>query len=550
MLAMRTVASNPLRIFASIVVLLVAAGSAIAQQSPAETTPAETARIQSALSPFFTIHQSFSPPTTAVEGMPADIDPFIGLILRTMNRDRVQAGLPPYRYDNSLTAMAMAHVHYMLENCNTAPMAHYELKNLPGYTAAGDEAAATSGLAFGDNTPYGSLELLAGAYHRIQFLDPTETRIGYGFGSSSQQGCSVGLFVTRPPATNGSTATAARQTRFILFPGPDATDVPTAYMEGETPDPRPNVPVDASGNEVDTGYPITISLSYDDADAFRSAQVTLTDASGHDVPFWESDPTHPSQSTAPDIYGPGVDAAPAFQSNYDAVFIMPRQPLLRSTRYTVDARLQIGGNESHLHWSFSTTAATIWEVRPDASTPWETLSGALQIAMPGDIIQLAPGSYTSRDVLYPGNLRIIGAGVGKTVINLRIDPASQYTPVEFFAPGVVENLTFNSPGAIFYTSNASTVLFNNVALTGGNGQDTVATIDQGSTVLLENVDTSSFRSDYLFYADSSQGNSSSPAGTLFTYHLKTAPKLYQLIYGSLTDIPLTKPIDAGASPIQ
>lgn len=529
------------RVAFSAVVLLFAAQTAAAQQRMSESTKTETSKIRTALAPFYTPHEPFGPPAAAVPGMPSNIDPLVALVLRTMNTYRVQAGLPPYRYDPSLTTMAMAHVHYMLKNCNRAPMAHYELKRLPGYSAAGNEAASTSGLSFGDKSPVGSLVLLAGAYHRMQFLRAGETRIGYGFGISKSQGCSVGLFVTRPPTSRQARVSAGSHKRIVVFPGRGATDLPTDYMQEETPDPRPSVPVGAAGISVRTGYPITISLSYRDAAAFRSADVHLEDAGGHEVPFWESDPTHPSLTTAPNIYAPGVKATSAYRQNFDAVFVMPKKPLRRNMRYTVDARLQIGGNRTHLHWSFTTKPATTWQVRPNAGLPWETLSGALEMASPGDVIRLAPGTYTVTDILYAGNLRIVGSGIGKTRINLRINSEEQFTPIELSGPSVLEGLTLNCPNDIFYATTGSTVLLDNVALSGGNGHDVAVTIEDGSTVVLQNVDAAAFRTYYLVYGVSG-GNTttSSQPATLMTYHLQRPPKLYQLSAGDVDELSMPR----------
>lgn len=505
------------------------AGAATSWDSP---------ELSAALAPLYEKHIEFAVPDTPVAGLPADADPDVALALRTLNTYRRAADLPLYRYDPSLTEMAMKHARFFTSNCGRAPMAHYEPRNLPGYSAAGNAAASTSGLAFGVSGPMEAMsELMSGAYHRLQFLVPADTRIGVGYAASPDGKCSIGLFVTRP---FGSDAPAARTgSRVVLFPAPDATGVPTEFMHGENPDPRPGITRLPDGSTPVTGYPITLSFSHQMSGSFRSSSVTVTDSTGKPVDAWVTDPARPSTTLAPNIYGPGVSQDWAFRTNFDAVFIMPKEPLESGERYSVDAKLDFGGKTTTYQWSFTTEAPRTWKVRPDGRYPWTRLGSVLAMASAGDAIELAPGNYPITDLVHLADVRILGAGASST--HLLIRTHSQYSPIEIKGPCALEALTIDGPSNLIYASSGTTLLMRDVALRGGDGETAAISAEPGSTFILEDLDTSSFHAYYPFYSmDRSQAaggrQASSPGSSGGSARAQGPPRLYvyhvRLTFGS------------------
>ena len=169
--------------------------------------------------------------------LPADLDELSAMSLRRLNSYRIAAGLAPYRYDPALARMAQAHVAYARSSSRAgqAWSGHFEVKGQPGYSDPGHEAAATSGISYGLPDALAALEqLVTGAYHRLQFLRPRETRVGVGFGAWEGGGNSIALFVTR--AEPGSAPGAEAGPRFVLFPPPDSSGIGTTFgLETRTP---------------------------------------------------------------------------------------------------------------------------------------------------------------------------------------------------------------------------------------------------------------------------------------------------------------------------
>ena len=473
------------------------APAAAAPERAPDGLPAE---LTAALQPLFGVTASYSPPAAPVEGLTDDLDPLTVISLRQLNAWRVAAGLTPYRYDPDLTKLAQAHVRYAMANsqANLRWTGHFETPTQPAYSKEGNEAASTSGLAYGDSDLYEALvSLMSGPFHRLQFLRPEETRIGAGFGSWAGPGNSIGLFVTREPAGRNGSSAETGEPRFVLFPPPGSSGIGVSF-NGENPDPRPGFQAMASDDRPATGYPITISLSWDDARAFTSADVAVTDADGHPVPCWVTDPAHPSTTVAPNIYGPGVSAGDAFTRNFNAVFIMPRATLKRGATYSVKARLVIGSKPSDLAWSFTTAPAVSWKVRPAPRSPWSSLAYAVAHAAAGDTIELAGGSYSVADTIRLEGVRLTGAGAGAT--RLAFEDA-RVMPFVCTGAAAVEHLSISHGGQIFYEPSGSTLLLRDVSISGGDGESVAAALQRGSTLVLDQADVSGFATYYVCYAE-------------------------------------------------
>jgi uncharacterized protein YkwD len=447
-----------------------AARTVPAQLAPAAQPPAAVPDdVAKALAALYGAAVVFSPPSAAVESLPADADPFVAVALRQLNAYRLEAGLAPYRYDAGLSKLAMAHVGYAKASSEAKLSwhGHFERPGQPGYSADGNAAATSSGIAYGNTDMMDALEtLMSGPYHRMQFLRSGEVRVGAGFGAWEGSGNSIALFVTRGPE-EARPSGSALEPRFTVFPAPGAQSVGIKF-DRETPDPRPGFQSLPESERGPTGYPITISLSRADVQEFRSAQVIVMDQSGAPVDCWVTDPARPSTAKAPDIYAPGVSADNAFARNFNAVFIMPKALLERGSSYTVQARLVIGSKPLDFSWRFTTAHRVVWKVSAEPSAPWESLGYAVLHATIGDTIQLAPGVYQAPDTLVLKGIRLAGAGADVTRLER---PASARLPLLALAgASAIEGLAIDYPGEIAFLRSGTTLLLRGVALDGGDGR--------------------------------------------------------------------------------
>ena len=491
------------------------------------------------LTPLYAGATTYAPPEGRVENLPPDLDPVSVIALRKLNTYRVAAGLAPYRYDPDLTRMAMAHVAYAKASSRAKLpwTGHFETPGQPGYSKEGHEAASTSGIAYGEGDALGVLDgLVAGPYHRVQFLRPEESRVGIGFGKWEGAGNSVGLFVTRPPAGKAPAPTRGAAARFILFPPPDSRGIGVLF-EGETPDPRPGYQALRPSERAATGYPITISLAAGDVDRFKQADISLVDADGARVDCWVTDPARPSSRTAPAIYAAGQANDTAFARNFDAVFVLPKSPLKRGTAYGVKARLAIGSEAVDLAWSFTTAPAYVWNVAARPSDPWQGIGYALQHAFPGDAIQLAAGTYDIPGSITLAGVRLSGAGPKET--RLRFSSIPGNTPIAIYSAAALERLSIESPAQLIYVTTGSTLLLRDIAIAGGDGKVVAIGLEPGSTLVADGIDATRFDASYLCY--SLKGNQGGPPRVYWRRVGGVSPE-GAFVYGPADLHPLTKPL--------
>jgi uncharacterized protein YkwD len=503
------------------------------------------AAVRTALAPLYGPTSPFVAPATPVAGMPADLDPLSALALMRLNAYRSAAGLAPYRYDASLSALAAAHVRYAMARSRAGKtwQGHFEVQGDAAFTAAGHEAASTSGIAYGDSDALAALEaLMAGPYHRLQFLDPADSRVGVGFGTWPGEGNAIALFVTRP-AGAGTTAAgtagavaAGSSPRFIAFPPNGSSGIPSTFDTGENPDPRPGFQARPLSQRPSTGYPLSIALQDHDARKLTSVEVRLLDPAGTPVPCWVTDPAHPSNASAPAIYAPGVSADDSFAHNFNAIFILPQAPLSRGTAYRVEATLHLGTETTSVTWTFTTAPAAAWHVSTRPGQPWLSTGYALAHAAAGDTILLDPGTYSFDQPINLAGVRLRGAGAepGQTV--LRFPAFSDTTPVAIRGAAVLENLTLESPNQVIYLLSGSTLLLQGAALKGGDGENVAIGLERGSVLVVDGLSAAEYRTSYLCYAlDEGTG---------------AAPLVYQravtsgagLVYGNAVVKPLAGPV--------
>lgn len=269
-----------------------------------------------------------------------------GLDFINFYRDRV--GLPPATENPAWSTGCQAHARYMV--ANDAPDGPENPQN-PLFTPAGETARQNGNLLVTNHIDLGRgfvfATWLQGPFHALRLLNPQLTQVGYGeyreaggawnmgacldVGQGVEQGVQTRYPVMWPPR-NG-------QTRVLAFTGIDAHN-----------------PLASCGDsyQAPAGPPILLQLGADsrtpvvtDHD-FRSAQGSLA----HCV-FDERTYTNPN----PDSQQIGR----ALLDAQDGVVLMPRQPLVAGSTYTVS--LTVDGQV--IEWTFQT-------VNPNRRQPSQT----------------------------------------------------------------------------------------------------------------------------------------------------------------------------------
>ena len=436
-------------------------------------------------------------PAADVRGLielPKDYPVNRALALNRLNQYRAAAGLTLYVYDPALTAMGQAHAEYLLANAAAKMLVgHFEIASNKYYSKGGDEAARTSGICPGAADPLSALDgLMSMTFHRMQFLRPEETRVGLGFAYDPASGGGGVLFVTRK--AEGGKAISIHLPRFIVFPPDGFDDALSTFGAGEFPDPRPGV----RQGDPPTGYPITISLDWDDVKSFENAEVDVTNARGESVPVWLSYPGNPAVAS-PDmrIYsGDAASISQAYRDNFNAVFILPKEPLEQGSSYTVRAALRIAGKTEKLSWVFKTRGARLWTVQPNPADPRQDLDFAFKNASKGDTIKLAAGEYLLRtEINLSKPIRIIGEP-RRTI--LRYSGNKDLAALAFSAAAVLQGIDFS--GAVsMHLGRSACLLLEDCRFSYAVQEASLAGCERGSSLTVERCDFAAYASPVLAY---------------------------------------------------
>lgn len=240
-----------------------------------------------------------------------------------INAYRAQAGLPPIRLDEKQSIGCMDHAKYMVRNRGSEAVAglnlHTESPDVPGYTAAGAACAQSADLAPSISSLSVAIdEFMASLYHRRPILSPGLGSIAIGYAALPDGNLAAALMFVNKDFF---------EPRTVFYPADGQSNVPLAFGK-EFPDP---VPPEGGG-----GYPIT--LQFPAFDALTSVHATLTDAAGHDVPFYLSDPKHPATSFP----------------QYGVVCLIPKETLLPGSSYHASIDAKWRGAPMHKEVRFST----------------------------------------------------------------------------------------------------------------------------------------------------------------------------------------------------
>jgi uncharacterized protein YkwD len=248
-----------------------------------------------------------------------------GTFLRTLNRLRRSAGLPPVPLDAERSKACSAHVRYLAQNVPTYAALNWneEKADLPGYTAEGAAVARTASIQGGGWPTEAVSGLIDSIISRPRLLDPYLRDVGLGYTPFAMGGW---LWVIDLHSEPGHDADKEN-----FYPAPDQENVPLNYRPNEVPSP---IPAGYKGKLA--GYAIT--ALFGPRARVTTATAKLQDDKGAVVDGWLSSPE------APAIVG------------YPQHFLcfLPKSPLRPNTRYTTTFEAEANGRPWRRTWSFTT----------------------------------------------------------------------------------------------------------------------------------------------------------------------------------------------------
>ena len=217
---------------------------------------------------------------------------------------------------------------------------HEELPSQPGYTAEGNEAAASSDLDGepGSEATVGTLwgplfnPWSGAAIHQAGLMNPGATAAWYG--ATADAACM---------GTGGSRSFTTPA--FYSVPGPGAANVPIAENTGE----EPYSPQQAAG--LSTGYSAPAIILFAEGTDAKLQSATLTSSAGATVPTRDITPESSAPPSAPGF-------APSATFGYIASYVVPRTKFEADTSYVLSAVWQNGEGATTTQTVSFETAAT------------------------------------------------------------------------------------------------------------------------------------------------------------------------------------------------
>lgn len=246
-----------------------------------------------------------------------------------LNRYRALVALPPVSLDAELSAGVQRHADYLAANHDHPSIdglgAHDEKPGLPGYSAAGAQAAKEAVITFDSRALADPVDKWMGTFfHRIPLLRPALAKTGFGYAEIADPRRRH-VWLLHIGDRSGPKATGA-----VVFPADGQEDVPVRFSGDETPNP---IPHDADGL---AGYPITVTFPKGERVAGVSA--TLEDVLRRSIPYYLSTPDSP--------------VVEGYQMN--TICLIPEAPLDPKSRYSVQIAAIVGGRKWSKRWSFTT----------------------------------------------------------------------------------------------------------------------------------------------------------------------------------------------------
>lgn len=245
-------------------------------------------------------------------------------IANEINRLRRLHGLEPIATDSRLVSAASEHIRYMASNNRlsheqSSPTNFFgaDLRTRTNRFGFYGSATEVIGRAPGSKTTV-LRKLFDAPYHRIGFLRPGRISVGGAF--DTPYACII--------------FGAPLDSRVVVSPGDGMSDVPSSWINNETPDPLRKA---ALGNLV--GYPIVIADFQTETSAADLLVVSssIRDSGGSEVQHIVNDSSNDRFAT-------------------NAAILVPVDPLKKQERYTVEVEFVGSGRRHHRVWSFTTAA--------------------------------------------------------------------------------------------------------------------------------------------------------------------------------------------------
>jgi uncharacterized protein YkwD len=274
--------------------------------------------------------------------------------LGALNAYRAMARLDPVAIDPKLSAGDLAHAKYLVINYASEIIRgeslgggmHREDPSRPGYSEAGREAGLHSDVNEWIAVP-GSRKTVSwaidswmtGPFHRANLLNPALHKVGYG------EDCERGVCVAVMNTLDGADTPSAYGTSYdrpIEFPSPIAP-IDMRELFGEWPNPLTSCP----GYSMPAGLPITLQIGANVEAKLTAYSLTVT--SGTDAGAVEPACGFDATSyTNPERLA--QDIARGGMKGFGQVIVVPKNPLLRATRY----RIEMTVNGKPYTWTFTT----------------------------------------------------------------------------------------------------------------------------------------------------------------------------------------------------
>ncbi|MCU1388838.1 MAG: hypothetical protein JWL72_2176 [Ilumatobacteraceae bacterium] len=311
-------------------------------------------------------------PTPAAFNPPTALD--------TVNFYRGMAGVGAVALDGSITAGAVSHSCYMLQN----GISHDEQPGRAGYTQAGDDTGNKSNVAVSSAasmTDQAYVELwMSGPFHAIGILRPDLASVGYGSCVDSStnpwhSGATLDVLSGLPAWTPPSAP--------VVWPG-DGTTTSLSQFVAESPNP-----VTLCGWPSGGGLPVIAMLP----EAPRQVSATITGPAG------------PVQSCALSAENVSDTTARAILQSSNAVTVVPRNRLDPGT-YTVVVTTAV----RTVRWSFTVDPSATVTNLPAPTAPAPTVPTA-PTPVADTAVLASPGGFTT---VAPFRLADTRQGLGGT----------------------------------------------------------------------------------------------------------------------------------------
>jgi hypothetical protein len=253
---------------------------------------------------------------------------------------RASAHLPPLAVDNSWSAGAANHAHYMVSN---DVLARAEVTGTPWFSPAGATEAANSILMLSDNvatTDQQALDFwMSKPFHALGLLKPALLTTGFGSYREDDGPFDPYRMGAVADVRQGLGAVPGSVSFPVKWPDHNTTVYLNSYDGNEQPDPLTSCP----GYNAPSGLPILVQVGQ------GGSSITV---GAHSIRQGNTDLPHCAFTS--DSYVNSID--PGLQTlgreilaASDAIVLIPQQPLTRGAAYTVSIIV----NGQALVWTFN-----------------------------------------------------------------------------------------------------------------------------------------------------------------------------------------------------